>query len=83
MFLKDHPETLVHIENLFDTTIDCISQYYICNGCGHIYWWVYNSCKKLIFVNSFLYIYIGKVLIGKTYLVVSRMYLRRKMFMKS
>jgi hypothetical protein len=38
MCLKDFPNTLIHIENLFDTTIDCIDKYYVCNGCGHIYW---------------------------------------------
>ena len=36
--LKDFPETIVHIENLFDTTIDVVDRYYICNGCGHMYW---------------------------------------------
>ena len=28
----------LNIQGLFDSTIDIIDMYYICAGCGHMYW---------------------------------------------
>ena len=28
----------IQIDNLFETTIEVIEEYFICDGCGHIYW---------------------------------------------
>lgn len=37
-YLVKHPEVRVQFESIFDTTIETVDSYYICNGCGHIYW---------------------------------------------
>jgi len=37
-YLKQRSNVRIQIENVFDSTIDIIDLYYICDGCGHIYW---------------------------------------------
>ncbi len=36
--LRGYPEVRVQFESIFATTIQIVDTYYICNGCGHIYW---------------------------------------------
>lgn len=40
LHLKKYPNTRILIENLFDSTLEVIPCYYICNGCGHMYWYI-------------------------------------------
>jgi len=37
-YLRGYPEVRVQFESIFATTIQIVDIYYICNGCGHIYW---------------------------------------------
>lgn len=36
--LVKSPSVRVQFESIFDTTLEAVSLYYICEGCGHIYW---------------------------------------------
>lgn len=36
--LRKWPEVRVQLESIFDTTLQVVDTYYVCNGCGHIYW---------------------------------------------
>ena len=37
-YLVNYPQVRVKFESIFDTTIETVDSFYICNGCGHIYW---------------------------------------------
>lgn len=47
MCLRTELAPKINIQGLFDSTIDIIDMYYICAGCGHMYW---VSCFNLKFV---------------------------------
>ena len=36
--LHQYPDVRVQLESIFDTTLLVVDIYYVCNGCGHIYW---------------------------------------------
>ena len=36
--LKSNPSVPIQLEYLFDTTIEVVDLYFVCEGCGHIYW---------------------------------------------
>ena len=38
MCLRSHVKVRIKFENVFDTTIEAVDTYMICNGCGHVYW---------------------------------------------
>lgn len=38
MCLRSQLAPKINIQGLFDSTIDVIDMYYICAGCGHMYW---------------------------------------------
>ena len=48
MCLVQNSGVKVRLENLFDSTLEIIDEYFICNGCGNIYW-----VKKKIHVQKF------------------------------
>ena len=43
--LKKNPNVRIQLEKLFDSTMEVIDEYFICDGCGHMYWvaTVYNG----------------------------------------
>lgn len=43
----------INIQGLFDSTIDIIDMYYICAGCGHMYWVSKKTIQFLIFQTIF------------------------------
>lgn len=38
MQLRQPPNSIIDLDGLFDSTINIIDTYYVCVGCGHIYW---------------------------------------------
>lgn len=36
--LLKQPSPRIELESLFESTIKIIDMYWICDGCGHIYW---------------------------------------------
>jgi hypothetical protein len=45
-----YPSVRVMFENLFESTLDSVDSYYVCVGCGHVYWVNKNDFwKKILF----------------------------------
>jgi hypothetical protein len=42
--LRDKPSVRIVLENLFEGTLNSVDMYYVCLGCGHVYW-VRLSCE--------------------------------------
>jgi uncharacterized protein with PIN domain len=38
MTLRSNPNVRIKLENIFDSTIEIVDTYFVCDGCGHIYW---------------------------------------------
>ncbi len=51
--LKQYPNVRVQLESIFDTTIEIVDIYYICNGII-----IYTKSKFKNFFNLFFYVYI-------------------------
>ncbi len=65
--LIEYPNVKVNFDNLFSSTLDSVESYYICIGCGHIYWFVLDLHGAItISLNENLLIS-GKDHIGKIY----------------
>jgi uncharacterized protein with PIN domain len=41
--LKSNPNVRIKLENIFDSTIEIVDTYFVCDGCGHIYWVIFVS----------------------------------------
>lgn len=37
----------INLQCLFESTIEIIDMYYICAGCGHIYWVSFKAVKRV------------------------------------
>ncbi len=38
LHLKESPGIKIEFEYIFEGTIRTVNTYYVCNGCGHVYW---------------------------------------------
>jgi hypothetical protein len=36
--LRASPNVLIQFDDIFDSTINAVDEFFICEGCGHIYW---------------------------------------------
>ena len=38
LHLKEFPQVCINFEQIFEGTLRCVDLYYVCNGCGQVYW---------------------------------------------